>query len=387
MGLRLHYLHGEAESAPLDTIPADRCKLQEELAAYNPDDIFNCDETALFFRMLPNQTLATKAVRGQKMDKERVTVLLGCNATGTEKLKPFVIGKSTRPRALRGFNMDALSVHYRSNSKAWMRSDLFSEWLGILNQKMQDQGRKILLLLDNAACHGSSNNHIQFTNITLRYLPPNTTAHLQPLDAGIIAALKARYRNIFVKWLIDLYDTGLQTQKANLKNAIDFLAEAWDSLPAEAIQNCWRHTGIIFQVPDGIVQDLPSEQEIRMELASLIDQLPIPPELRMTPDDFVNIDNSILIEESMTDDEIVHFVLQGNVDNEDETEDNDDLPPEVRPEQALAGGQSFLSYWERQGLVTAEELRTLRKLLRETHFHVVKDKKQTNIDKFFLTAS
>jgi hypothetical protein len=189
MGLRLHYLHGEADSAPLDTIPADRSILREELAAYNPDDIFNCDETALFFRMLPNQTLASKSVRGQKMDKE---------------------------------------------------------------------------------------------------------------------------------------------------------------------------------------------------LVSLIDQLPIPPELRMNPDDFINIDKSILVEESMTDDEIVQFVLRGDDDNEDiETEDNEDPPQVIKPEQALERGQLFLSYWERQGLVTSEELRTLRKLLRETKLHAVNEKKQANLDKFF----
>jgi hypothetical protein len=68
------------------------------LAAYDPKDIFNADETGLFFRMLPSQSLATSARKGTKKDKERITLLLAANAAGTEKLKVTVIGKSKQPR-------------------------------------------------------------------------------------------------------------------------------------------------------------------------------------------------------------------------------------------------------------------------------------------------
>ena len=67
-------------------------------AQYPLEDIFNADETGLFFRMLPNQTLATSVRKGTKKDKERITLLLTANAAGTEKLKPIVIGKSAQPR-------------------------------------------------------------------------------------------------------------------------------------------------------------------------------------------------------------------------------------------------------------------------------------------------
>lgn len=44
---------------------------------------------------------------------------------------------------------------------------------------MRNQDRKILLVLDNAACHA----HVtQLTAIKLLYLLPNTTSKLQPLD-------------------------------------------------------------------------------------------------------------------------------------------------------------------------------------------------------------
>ena len=68
---------------------------------YKANDIFNCDETGLFFKMMPKRTLAFKGEpchRG-KNNKERLSVLLCCNADRSEKLMPIVIGKSKKPRS------------------------------------------------------------------------------------------------------------------------------------------------------------------------------------------------------------------------------------------------------------------------------------------------
>ena len=42
---------------------------------------------------------------------------------------------------------------YRANSKAWMRSDIFIEWLHNLDNYFRVVDRKILLLIDNAGSH------------------------------------------------------------------------------------------------------------------------------------------------------------------------------------------------------------------------------------------
>ena len=56
---------------------------------------------------------------------------------------------------------------------------------------MRRQDRNILLLIDNAPTHALyETTHL--TNITIKYLPPNTTAHLQPCDQGIINSFKVR---------------------------------------------------------------------------------------------------------------------------------------------------------------------------------------------------
>ena len=80
---------------------------------FNIDNVYN-DETGHFFLLGPNKTLASKSdkAKGTKGDKERITVLLCCNATGMKKLKPFVIGKVKNPRCFRHVNLTT-TLHCR----------------------------------------------------------------------------------------------------------------------------------------------------------------------------------------------------------------------------------------------------------------------------------
>ncbi|CAB4476572.1 unnamed protein product [Rhizophagus irregularis] len=109
--------------------------------------------------MPPNQTLSSKPVLGQKKDKTRITVLLGTNAIGTDKLKPWVIGNSKRPRPLSRVNFNHLPVHYRGNPKAWMNSEIFEEVLLDIDRHFRLQNKRILLLIDNAPSHFDPNYH------------------------------------------------------------------------------------------------------------------------------------------------------------------------------------------------------------------------------------
>nr|XP_006817586.1 PREDICTED: tigger transposable element-derived protein 4-like [Saccoglossus kowalevskii] len=85
---------------------------------YAPRDIFNADETGLFFRLMPDKTLSFKndVCSGGRTSKERLTVMLCANMDGSEKLKPLVIGKSKNPRCFK--NMKSPPVDYKANKKA-----------------------------------------------------------------------------------------------------------------------------------------------------------------------------------------------------------------------------------------------------------------------------
>jgi DDE superfamily endonuclease len=178
-----------------------RNKIKEDLKEYDPDNVFNCDETGLFWRMEPNKTLAAKnKVLGIKKAKDRITIMLATNSTGTIKLPPVFIHKYQTPRCLKNIDKTTLPVWYYWNSSSWMQTSIFSRWIYHINNIMISKNKKIILLLDNATSHNLENNN--FSNIKLYYLPPNTTAYLQPCDQGIIRSFKVSY---FIYFFINLF--------------------------------------------------------------------------------------------------------------------------------------------------------------------------------------
>ncbi|GFV05345.1 tigger transposable element-derived protein 1 [Trichonephila clavipes] len=105
----------ERESATADEGAAKI--FPEELAKiidgdYSADQVFNADETGLYWKKLPNRTYITKNCKWTyKESKDRVTLLLCRNASGDRMLKPLLINKSLRPRALKGDGFNTFNHH------------------------------------------------------------------------------------------------------------------------------------------------------------------------------------------------------------------------------------------------------------------------------------
>jgi len=86
--------HGEASSIEVDR--SDRIdemtRVRAKYDLYPPKDKFNIDESGLWWKLTPNQTLATEAGSGSKALKDRITLAFTCNADGSKKLDTWVIG-------------------------------------------------------------------------------------------------------------------------------------------------------------------------------------------------------------------------------------------------------------------------------------------------------
>ena len=97
------------------------CMEQEGLTL---EQLYNCDETGLQYRMLPDKTLACRHEKGaadMKKQKDRVTLMACSNATGKHKLPLVCIGKSRNPRCFKNINKDALPVrYYAQRSAGWI---------------------------------------------------------------------------------------------------------------------------------------------------------------------------------------------------------------------------------------------------------------------------
>lgn len=215
-------------------------KLRDIINGYSPDDIYNADETGVFYQTLPNKTMAFKndSCKGGKQSKVRITALLCCNATGSHKLKPLVIGKYAKPRCFKG--VPSLPCIYKSNKKAWMTRNIFSEWLLSINEEMRKAQRKILLIVDNCSAHLVD---VHLSNVRIEYLPPNCTAVLQPLDLGIIQNLKVEYRRRLVQRILINIRIG-KNDPINVRQAAEMLTGSWWSVTQATIRNCWHKSGL-----------------------------------------------------------------------------------------------------------------------------------------------
>ena len=86
-----------------------------------------------------------------------------------------------------------------------MTAKLYQEWISDWDRKLRAKGRHILLLQDNFSGHKPPDG---LTNICVENFEPNLTAHIQPMDQGIIQCFKAHYRIAFIQRSVDKYDSG-----------------------------------------------------------------------------------------------------------------------------------------------------------------------------------
>ncbi|KAJ4426024.1 hypothetical protein ANN_27651 [Periplaneta americana] len=211
------------------------------------EQIYNCVETGLNYKILPSKTLAHKdetEASGCERNKHRVTLLACCNATATNKLPLMVIGKA------RNVNVQDLPVFYRSQPKAWMNSRLFSEWFheqfvpSVLSfSAKRGLSPKALLLFDIGPSH-SSESELVYGDIRVAFLPANVTGLIQPLDQGVLKDLKCKYRKKLTRHLMGNENNVSVLDKlktVTLKDVILWIAESWEDVESDLITKSWRN--------------------------------------------------------------------------------------------------------------------------------------------------
>jgi hypothetical protein len=120
LGLKEYLFHDEAASAPVLTLDNGRLRLVRIISMYAPRDVYHVDETGLFYKMVPNRTLALAGGAGMKCEKKRLTYVLCANMDGSDKRTPLVVGNAERPRCFEKRYASELGFYYENNKKAWM---------------------------------------------------------------------------------------------------------------------------------------------------------------------------------------------------------------------------------------------------------------------------
>ncbi len=195
--------------------------------------------------MPPDRGLANKKSSGVKGTKVRLTYLFTSNVDGSEKLPPLIIGKAKKPRAFQNKTGTQLGFQYRNNAKAWMTANIYQEWLQQWDFELGTRKRKIVLLQDNFSGHIIP-DHLQ--NIHMVNFAPNLTAHVQPMDQGIIRCFKAHYRAKYIQRAIERYNADVTPSAIydiNQLQAMRLADLAWHEVDTTTIRHCWRKAGIL----------------------------------------------------------------------------------------------------------------------------------------------
>jgi hypothetical protein len=119
---------GESKDVDESVVSEYKPKLLERISTYEPKNIYNVDETGLFFQALPQNHpwLGEKMYWGQTVQRKDLSVLL-CGNTVGEMEEPFVTGKAAKPRCFKNLKINNLPVIWRNNKKAWMTAAIMEE--------------------------------------------------------------------------------------------------------------------------------------------------------------------------------------------------------------------------------------------------------------------
>lgn len=324
---------GEAASVDNETVAEWKNKISSLIEGYDRNDIFNADETGLFYRALPDKTLCYKGetCSGRKIAKERLTVLLCASLEGA-KLKPLVIGKALHPRCFKGVHMDLMGVDWRANKKAWMTGQLMTDWLEQLDRKMRMLNRKIILFLDNATSHV----HLNLQNVKLVFFPPNVTSTCQPMDQGVIQNFKLKYRQLALQHLIANLDknNGIQdlSKCIDVLKAATWIQKAWKDVSPSTIKNCFKKAG--FPTAEQLSEENVEDDS---HLAGLLAVYP-----KDVKGDFLTVDENLVTEGSTLNIKEILNEINPQQCSSLEVNELSDEEDGISPQEQLQGTKSFI---------------------------------------------
>lgn len=368
-GIKSALLYGEeGEVDKSDPVLLEKLrKLSDKIREFDAENVYNMDETALFYRLLPRYSVLLpdediSSLRGKKKSKERVTLAVCSNATGSHKLPLTMLAKPKNPACLRNSQWPLV---YYNQKRGWMDAKTYKRWFEeVFYPEVRKKTHKpVLLLLDNAPAHCDG---LSKDDVTVTFFPPGCTSWKQPCDLGIIAAIKRRYKYLYLNEVLNFYNLDqslrldikqqaakkrrgsvgvLDGSPANLLDAARIATVAWEAVSSSTIRNCFRKAELGMELHPGCMRQLNFG-----ELANQLTTSGIPVTTEEL-DDFSVLDceNSIVLNETILED------LDDVFENPDTENSSSSISPPNSPEQVNFDGYDVLY---RKTFLFSEQLRT-----------------------------
>ncbi|KAF8918268.1 hypothetical protein BGZ58_004882, partial [Dissophora ornata] len=188
-------------------------EIAQRLSHYKPEDIYNCYETGLYLKLLRNRSLTTS----KKGHSSRL-----CNRVAAHQ--PRGLDNALHPR---------FKFHFRGSG--YMTSVLFLEWLTGLDTQMEEAGRKIVLVMDNAPGKYNFNLATAGCRDYSRHMVRVISQHCQQAETDDIKVPNAEFYKC--------------------------VADTWDDATVATMRNCFAHVPSSPENQDSDNDDKPSPDE------------------------------------------------------------------------------------------------------------------------------
>ena len=200
------------------------------LKEYQPNDIYNADQTGLFYQLMPDRTLEFKNAdcHGGKQSIERISAIVCTNMSGTDKVT--LLGKTANPRCFK--NVKSLPTQYAANAKTWMTGEIFTKWVTKFNKMCQWQQHKVALIIDKLPSPVKTKG----TQGRIADLP--TTKHDQSYTANGQSP-QHHYRKQVIRKHLQV--DRKKEVKINILDALYYLQQARHCVTQKTIVNCYGH--------------------------------------------------------------------------------------------------------------------------------------------------
>ncbi|XP_065654544.1 tigger transposable element-derived protein 4-like [Hydra vulgaris] len=187
-----------------------------------------------------------------------------------------MIRKAAQPACIVGRTWP---IPYFCQKNAWMDVSICWKWFNevFYPEVKSKTGLPVLLLLDNAPGHFEA---FEQNLVKVVFFPPNCTSWKQPCDMGIIAALKKRYKYLYLSDILSYYSLDVNTKEclkessllckrgaagveygmpAHLLDAVKYVDLAWKSVQASSLKNCFDKAEL-FHISSPVNTELCSEK-------------------------------------------------------------------------------------------------------------------------------
>ncbi|KAG5316067.1 TIGD6 protein, partial [Pseudoatta argentina] len=212
--------------------------MQSIITQYKHKDLFHVDELMMYSDVPPIKITASKIWQDESdTNLEKMTILLCCNASGTEKLPLLICGSY--------LSIIMGKDHIYSHSEdASINDSLFREWLIQLNHLMSNNNRRILLLLHRNRIDALRD--LELSNIKHIFFPDDFPPILRPLKRDIFHFIKMTYRSKYVEGIREC------RHRWNVENVVRSLVEAWQQVPRDLIIASFQRTS--FRTDDCLLE-------------------------------------------------------------------------------------------------------------------------------------